>query len=208
MKFRSIALALALSACAVPALADPVADFKSCISTIYGWPQIAPLRNSLPMNVNDATLVQLSNRNLATDEEIRLIMWFYPSIQYCRQQVIAQLPPALVPIAIDGIASIDESLVRLVQKQVSWGDFLLSWRQTARAGQMAELAANQQLALRRQAAIQNSSNILTGLANQMQARTDALNSSIRSQPTPNPGAAYPQNLNCGPIRANGSFNCQ
>jgi hypothetical protein len=48
---------------------------------VYNSPEFAPLRRHLPFKVTDATLEQLSDNSLASDDEIKVILALHPQLQ-------------------------------------------------------------------------------------------------------------------------------
>src|SRR6516165_11553130 len=58
-----------------------VQDLRICSETVYNSPEFAPLRRHLPFKVTDATLEQLSDNSLASDDEIKVILALHPQLQ-------------------------------------------------------------------------------------------------------------------------------
>jgi len=101
--------------------------FESCVAAIYNQPELEPLRRDLPLNPKNASLEQLSNPNLVSDGEIRLILANHPKLQVCRQQFVDQLSqtmPSVAPILVKMITAEDNYLIGLVQRKLRWGEFL------------------------------------------------------------------------------------
>jgi hypothetical protein len=101
-----------------------VQDLQECSTTIYNSPEFAPLRKHAPYKASDATLEQLSDNSLATDEEVKTILEIHPQLQSCRKQAldrIAQSTPTLIPIWLGVLSKSEDSLIDLIQKKQSWG---------------------------------------------------------------------------------------
>jgi hypothetical protein len=120
-----------------------VQDLQVCAIAIYESPEYAPLRRHVPYKVADATLEQLADNSLATDQEIRLILETHPKAQSCRKQAlerISQSTPTLVPILLAVFTKGEDSLIDLIQKKQSWGTHIRRVRDASIAG-TAELQA-------------------------------------------------------------------
>src|SRR6516225_442516 len=66
-------------------------QLEACVGTVYNDPAVAPLRRHLPLNVNDATVEQLADSSLATNEEISAILSAYPRYRGCQKQYLSQI---------------------------------------------------------------------------------------------------------------------
>jgi hypothetical protein len=122
-----------------------VQDLQACTLAVYDSPEFAPLRRHAPYKATDATLEQLSDNSLATDDEIKLILENHPKIQACRKQAfdrISQSTPTLVPIMLAYITKTEDSLVDLIQKKQSWGAHVRRVRDATITG-TAELQAEE-----------------------------------------------------------------
>jgi hypothetical protein len=122
------------------------AESEGCIAAIYNSPELEPLRRDLPLNPENATLAQLANQSLVSDEEIRIITTNYPRLQACRQATInrlAQATPTFAPIFAKMFVTNDNNLVFLVQRKLRWGEFLQRLRDATIAAR-TELSAEGQ----------------------------------------------------------------
>jgi len=102
-------------------------ELAACEMAPYDSPEVAPLRSGLPLNVNNATLEQLSNTSFASDAEIRIILSNHPKLQACRQQFIDQISSSTPPLASTFLAMTtkeDHDLVGLIQRKQRWDEFL------------------------------------------------------------------------------------
>jgi len=120
-----------------------VQDLRACSETVYNSSEFAPLRRHIPFRANDATLEQLSDNSLATDDEVKIILVVHPQLQSCRKQAldrISQSTPTLVPIMLVVITKGEDSLIDLIQKKQSWGAHVRRGRDAVIAG-TAELQA-------------------------------------------------------------------
>jgi hypothetical protein len=122
--------------------------FQVCVLTLYNSPEVEPLRANLPPDPNRATLAQLANRNLATDAEIRAILENHPKLQACRQAFLDQISrttPTFVPIFLATETSTDNEIINLIQKKISWGEFLQRWKALSAQGTAQLLAEDQRI---------------------------------------------------------------
>ena len=136
------ALATSLAACATAAQREFQAikanngaasqQLQTCVATVYNDPAVAPLRRHLPLNVTDATVEQLADTSLATNQETQAIESAYPRYHECRRQYLSQISsttPSLIPIYIAAYNNTQDQVVNLIKRQVSWGEFLRRIRQ-------------------------------------------------------------------------------
>jgi hypothetical protein len=117
-----------------------VEELATCEMALYDSPEIAPLRSDLPLNVNNASLEQLSNTSFANDVEIRIILNNHPKLQACRQQFIDQISssaPTLALIFLAMTTKEDNDLVGLIQRKQSWGEFLQHLKEDNAEGRAA-----------------------------------------------------------------------
>lgn len=144
-------LAALLVGCATPAVRQfqamrahaqrDAAELKACTNVVYNSPQYAPLRSHLPLDANDISLEQLSNETYASPAEIQAIFSTYPQMQACRKTFLSGVTkgePSLVPIFIADYYKLDDNILLLVQRKITWGDYLHRIR---------DLAANTRAAL-------------------------------------------------------------
>jgi hypothetical protein len=142
-----IAIAALLAGCATAAQRQyqamasnnqsAVQELQACTKALYDSPEYAPLRRHAPYKVSDATLEQLSDNSLATDDEIKLILALHPQLQSCRKQAldrITQSTPTLVPIMLGVVTKGEDSLIDLIQKKQSWGAHVRRVRDVVVAG--------------------------------------------------------------------------
>jgi len=104
-----------------------VAQLEACVLAIYNSPEAEPLRPHLPFKVQEATLQQMTDTSKATDEQVNAIFALHPKLQACRQvelQNLATATPSVVPILVSAFNKDDESLIDLIQRKVTWGDFI------------------------------------------------------------------------------------
>ncbi len=130
--------------------AQPLNDqLKICLRIVYEAPDYAPLRPRIPLDLNDATVLQMSDASLATDDEIRAILLTHPKIQSCRNVYLNQIDqtaPADAPIVADGYAQLEQSLIDLVRRDQTWGEHLHRVRAISVASQGRLAAADQRVA--------------------------------------------------------------
>ena len=103
------------------------AQLKECSAAVYNSADYAPLRPHLPASLSDATLQQLSDSSLANPEEVHAVYVTHPQAQQCRKVFLTNLArtePSLVPIFTASYNQADDDLLALIQRKLSWGDYL------------------------------------------------------------------------------------
>lgn len=106
---------------------DTVEKGKACLLAAYNSPESAPIRTRRPADIRDATLQQLNDGALASDDEIKAIYATYPKLQACRRGVVDELEPvtpSVVPIFSESFHAGDENLLALVNRKETWGEYL------------------------------------------------------------------------------------
>ena len=117
--------------------------YNACAAAVYNAPEYAPLKRHAPSNVNNASLEPLASNDLATDEEIRLLQAVHARVLACRQtflNAVAQHAPTVAAIDAAIAARTDDALVALIQKKITWGEYLRQWQAIAAASHQAWLA--------------------------------------------------------------------
>jgi hypothetical protein len=103
------------------------AQIKACVAAVYNLPENAPLRQHIPLNITDVTLQQLSDTSLASQDEIHAILVAHPQLQQCRKAFLtnlAQTEPSVVPILTTTYNKNEDDLVALIQRKISWGEYI------------------------------------------------------------------------------------
>ena len=132
-----------------------------CRSSVSGTPEYRSLAPHMPLvNVNEATLTQMTDTSLATPNDYNVIADWQRDIRACRArllEVIERTDPLYVPIVLTGWNNDDEVLVLVAQRKLAWGDAVMRLR--ANRAEMLAKAADQlsrsmaQLNQERQAAL-------------------------------------------------------
>lgn len=151
---RYVALAIvaaALTSCATGAqreaetmranIGAATAQRKACTDAVFASPGFDPLRSHIPVDVTQASLEQKMDTNFATDAEAKAILTEHPLVQACKTAFLNQLAtthPTIVPILAAQSAKGDDLLIGVVQKKITWGDYVR---------RMADLAADTRLAV-------------------------------------------------------------
>jgi hypothetical protein len=155
--FVAAAMLLALCGCAPPALkaghlgAQPgsprqreATDF--CLQQMLASPEIQALKSKFPpLNPGSSpSQAQLADPTLATPQEARLVLSFHQKyIVACRQAGLARtsaIGPRPVAIVIEGFATADALILKLVEGKMTWGEYN-SKIQVLRSDPRAYLAA-------------------------------------------------------------------
>ena len=117
--------------------------YNACAAAVYNAPEYAPLKRHAPSNVNNASLEPLASNDLATDEEIRLLQTAHARVLACRQtflNAVAQHAPTIAAIDAAIAARTDDAMLALIQKKITWGEYLRQWQAIAAASHQAWLA--------------------------------------------------------------------
>ena len=83
------------------------------------------------VDVNEATLTQMTDTSLATRNDYYVIADWQRDIRACRArllEVIEREDPLYVPIVLIGWNNDDEVLVLLAQRKLTWGDAVMRLR--------------------------------------------------------------------------------
>lgn len=147
---------------------------KACVTAAYNSPEVAAIRPRRPIDPADATLEQLNSGDLASPEEIKAAYALHDQIVPCRKaglETLAPAVPTLVPILSDAYEEGDAALLSLVNKKVTWGQYLQSEQHLETdlkakiAAEMGRIQGEMQQSYaaemqQRQAALQSMSNYL------------------------------------------------
>jgi len=98
---------------------------QACLQAVYNAPESAPIRPHMPLDVRVATMEQLTDKSMATDDEIKAVLAQHPQAQACKTAFfnqVANAVPTLVPLYAEMMTKSEDSLIDLVQRKQSWGD--------------------------------------------------------------------------------------
>jgi hypothetical protein len=98
----------------------------------YNSPEAEPLRAHLAPPGGQATLQQLADTNTASDAEVAAFLAVHPKVQACRSTVLDQVghtTPTIAAILAGEYVRADEILVALIQKRISWGNYITQGRE-------------------------------------------------------------------------------
>ncbi len=104
-----------------------VQQLNACVARIYNSPGYDLLRPHGPLKIQNATIEQMTDGHLATDAEINAVLAEHPKVQACRQSFldqISQTTPSIVPIFASYLTRNEDSLIDLVKRKISWGDYI------------------------------------------------------------------------------------
>jgi hypothetical protein len=119
---------------AVSKIRPIMAQTFACLSALYGASDTEPIRRHISFNPAEATSDQLSDRSYATDQEISVIITYYPRLHECQQNALTPLSitmPSIVPLLSAQYAKGAEDITSLQERKLTWVDF--STRRRARA---------------------------------------------------------------------------
>jgi hypothetical protein len=100
---------------------------EECSTAIFYSSDFEPLRRHTPFSVNQATLQQMTDSSLATEDEIAAFFKIQPEKQACRTPFlnrISQTMPTLAAVWASMFAKSDDSVIDLIKKRQSWGDHI------------------------------------------------------------------------------------
>jgi hypothetical protein len=124
-----------------------VAQLKSCVAAVYNSAVYNAIRPHLPLDIRDATLEQMTSTAKVTDEEIKAIYAQHPQMQACRKTALESLEPVtptLVPILADEWDKNEQMLIELVQRKITWGEYVTRGKErTVETTQRLTAAAQQ-----------------------------------------------------------------
>jgi hypothetical protein len=105
---------------------------SECRSSVSSTPEYRSLAQHMPLvDVNEATLTQMTDTSLATRNDYYVISDWQSDIRACRArllEVIERADPLYVPIVLTGWNNDDEVLVLLAQRKLTWGDAVMRLR--------------------------------------------------------------------------------
>lgn len=146
----TLALILVLGGCATQAerqfqtmRADNKAaadQFNECTTAVYNDPEISVLRAHLPLKSADATLQQLSDQSYISPTEYNAVSVRHAKNKECRRvflHYVSLSEPALVPVFISSYNKGDDALIELMQRKVTWGEYVRDGRDRAAASAAA-----------------------------------------------------------------------
>ena len=149
LRIAVLAAAIALSGCATQAQKEALsirANVQSagqaliaCTKFVYESPEMLPLRANMPLSLVYATLQQETNSNYATDAETAAVFAVHPQLKVCRNTFLSQIgqtTPTLVPVFSEVLSENEETLIALVQKKLTWGDYIRQLKKNTADGRV------------------------------------------------------------------------
>lgn len=109
-------------------------ELGACVSAVYNSPGYAPIRAHIPLNVFSATIPQLTDARFPSNEDVRILRAEFPKLEKCKEVFLRQLDrvaPGLVPVDAATLIKSHDALMQLVNRNLSWGDYI---RQKRRRG--------------------------------------------------------------------------
>jgi hypothetical protein len=123
-------------------------QIQVCATSVYNSPEAASLRPHIPLKPFDATLEQMSDSSVANDQEINAILTVHPRTQESRKVYLSELSqstPSLVPIYVATYNKNEDNILALIQKKLTWGEFVKQQRDAATDAQRALQAEGQRI---------------------------------------------------------------
>lgn len=175
---------------------------KACMAAVYNKDENELLRPHTPLNfdIKFASIQQLTDKSYMSEDQKSALYVVHPMMQECRMTALNDLTasvPTMVPIAEEQMAYSEENLIRLVKKQITWGQYtknakdwaaLYSKKFRAEADKInSQLEQSKEAELaQRQAAITAIANLVdvsaqVALAVQEQRAIDKINKQINSR---------------------------
>jgi hypothetical protein len=113
-------------------LAQTRTQVSACIASINSDPTFADLDRHWPQaDIGQATLSQQTDPTYATPRDVELVSARHDRLVQCRKANVEgyyRVAPAMATVYQEGYARSDELLIRLVKRQVSWGEYILGAR--------------------------------------------------------------------------------
>jgi hypothetical protein len=111
---------------------DTIHAGVECRSSVSRKPEYRGLARHMPLvDLNKATLTQMTDTSLATQDDYSVIADWQQDIRACRDrllEVIERTDPLYVPIVLTGWNNDDEILVLLARRKLAWGDAVMRLR--------------------------------------------------------------------------------
>jgi hypothetical protein len=101
--------------------------FNQCVRNLIDSKEFEPIRENVPYNPLEATLQQLADTAKATKQQVAAILTVHPRYQQCRsalQTALSSTTPTIVPIIVSQWTQNDANLVLVVQRKISWGNYV------------------------------------------------------------------------------------
>jgi hypothetical protein len=102
-------------------------QLQACATEVYDSPEYEALRPHAPLDVENATIEQMTDNSFVTDTEIKAILAVHPRFNACRQAYlnqVAQTTPSLVPVLAGYVTANEGSLLDLIQRKITWGAYV------------------------------------------------------------------------------------
>jgi hypothetical protein len=102
-------------------------QLQACGTEVYDSSEFEALRPRFPLQIQNATMEQMTDNTFVTDKEIKAILAVHPKLQACRQAYINQIAlatPSLVPIDVEFLTANEDSLLDLIQRKITWGAYV------------------------------------------------------------------------------------
>jgi hypothetical protein len=118
-------------------------QLDACVTSVRDSPEFQPIIKTGHLVSTRPTLDQMADTRLATNEEIEAIRLTHPRMEECRAAFVNDVSrnaPTVASIFVTRLAKNEDSLVDLLQKRQSWGDYFRRDRDTAAEAQ-AQLGA-------------------------------------------------------------------
>jgi len=123
-------------------------DFDVCATAVDQDPAIAPIQEKLPKDLRNATLRQQTDETRATEPQIAALYVLHDKMSVCREhsiQAITNVSPILASIMVDKFTKSDKQLIGLIQKKLTWGEYVTGQRDINAAATAAIAAEDQKI---------------------------------------------------------------
>ena len=124
-------------------------EFADCTAAYLQEPALTPIAQKLPKDLSSASLRQLTDDAKPSDAEVTALYVLYDKRQVCRNRAIDQIKsvaPTIAMILADEFTKADKQMVALVQKKISWGEYITAARDLSVDAQKAIAAEDQRIA--------------------------------------------------------------
>jgi hypothetical protein len=123
-------------------------DFEVCADAVDQDPAVAPILEKMPKDLRNATLRQQMDDTRATEAQIAALYIRHDKMTVCRDhgiQTVTSVSPALASILVDEYTKKDKQLIALIQKKLTWGEYVMGERDINAAATAAIAAEDQKI---------------------------------------------------------------
>ncbi len=180
-------------------------DFNACVLKVFQSSEFTPIRDKIPYNVAEASIKQLSDASRATPDQVEAIFVAHPQYSRCRTEFfnsISSTSPGIGTILAAAWMKNDADLVKVVQRKITWGEYVQLLQAVDSASQRDLSIEVQRIAeglmQSHQAELQRRREALAAIAAyaQQQQAIEAMRRPVPAQPTTTNCRRYGNQVTC------------